>query len=110
MARTEPARRRAGWGSDDAILPLSIFRQEWEDRAPRPVARWERGFALRGIPVQWRAHLWRDADLPRVPHAEAAVADPDRPGHSWVIVLIDLTTGEVCLPLTPEQVEGWPGA
>ena len=75
---------------------------------PAPVQKWALPFGVRATPVQFVAGLWRDEDLPSAPHAEAAIADPCRPGYSWILRLIDLATGEVCLPLTPEQVEAWP--
>jgi hypothetical protein len=104
-----------GWASDDAIVPLVMFPQTWEDAPkrparPEPVERWELPYGVRGIPIQFRAELWRDDQLtsPVCPHGAAALPDPKRPGYSWVITLIDLATGAVSLPLSPEQVAAWP--
>jgi hypothetical protein len=128
---TGGARDGVQWGSDDSIMSVPIghaweegmFRQEWEDapargRSPRPrraalapVERWVLPYGLRGIPVQFVAELWRDEDAasPACPHGAAAIPDPHRSGYSWVIMLVDLATGEVSLPLSPGQVAAWPG-
>jgi hypothetical protein len=63
-----------------------------------PGPTWERGlfFILGGRPVQWLAERWRTEDTWACP--TPAKIDPERPGYSTSVRMVDLLTESVIRP------------
>lgn len=113
----------AGRGSDDAILPMAIYRQDiyrqsWEDagRAPSssappvPILIVRKVIEVAGVPIQLIWERWRRRDLWACPHRTELEVDPGRPDEVVGARFIDLSTGLPVSVLTPEQTEAWAGA
>ena len=73
------------------ILPLS------GSKLPGPT--WERGlfYFLGGRPVQWLAERWKNEDVWACP--TLAMPDPERPGFSTSIRMVDLITEDLIPPV-----------
>jgi hypothetical protein len=79
------------------ILPLS------GSHLPGPT--WERGmfFILSGRPVQWLAERWKTRDTWACP--TLAVNDPERPGYSTSVRMLDLLAESVIRPAETRILE-----
>jgi hypothetical protein len=76
---------------------------------PAPAQRWSCVYDLDGVPVQFVGELYADADAARLsgPARGALIADPDRPGCSWLLRLDSLATRSSAFPLSEAEIAAW---
>lgn len=99
MTRRRDPDRRGGPGEGDIL--------RFEPSPPRAKLHLKHAFLVDGRLIQFDGQRWRDEDAWAA--AGPCVPDPFNPGESVLVTLTSCATGEVSLPLSPEELAAWLG-